>query len=155
MSVYKLVFHFKMPKYSLLYYYYCTATFELIYVPPRLYPVGLRTAADDLQSLCRIYTQVTCQEEEDALFLWRHHSRGEERVCYALLINTTSTFLNIKIMNLHAVHRWCLVIVSGCFSKVHGLAHTLHSLGHPDNPACKVHQWCTEKTRRRRGGTLF
>lgn len=39
--------------------------------------VGLRTAADDLPSLRRIDTEVTRQEEEDALFLGRHHSGGK------------------------------------------------------------------------------
>lgn len=44
-----------------------------------LYSAGLWITANDLQSLCGIHTQVTCQEEEDALFLWRHHSGGKDQ----------------------------------------------------------------------------
>lgn len=64
-------------------------------------------------------------------------------------------FCNFFVANKIYRHHYCLVIVSGCIFTVYGLANTLHSTSHLDNPACKVHQWCTEETRRRRGGTLL
>lgn len=130
--VYKLVFHF-------------TSLYPTMAVFSSL---GLWTTADDIQSLCRIYSQVACQEEEDALFFWRHYSGGQEITIYYF-----DQYHNTFLMNvlLKVVKQY--VIVFGCVSPVHGLAHTLHSLGHFDNPARKVHQWCTEETWRRRGGT--
>lgn len=59
-----------------------------------LWSVGLWAATNDLQSFCRIYTQILRQEEEDALFLWCNHSGGntallciDEILLIYLLIN--------------------------------------------------------------------
>lgn len=114
--------------------------FNATCVPLWLHFVGLWTAADDLQSLCRIYPQVPCQEKEDALFLWRHHSGGKD--------TWSAVTFSVDVLP------WIEFELSAFNSTVYGLAHTLHSLGNLNDTACKVHQRCTEKARRRGGGAL-
>lgn len=105
-----------------------------------LWSVGLWAPANDIQSLCRIYTQILCQEEEDALFLWCNHSGGK----------TFLLFIDKRLLMLFWITFDCNYF--GNTFTVYGFTYTLHGLGDLYNPACKVHQWCTEKIRRRRGG---
>lgn len=110
---------------------------------------GLWTATDDLPSLCRIYPQVPRQEAEDALLLWCHHSGGKY-IGSCSQCRSVDWNKNIFYQYGHVI-RWRSVFTF----KVYGLAHTLHSLGDPDDTTCQVHQWCTEKTRRRGGRTFL